>query len=216
MNSSVLEIVNQSVIIAFVFRSDRQMKFSFLEAAAPEAVTTLPTSTLRGLDFERSTACARLLESMGLIDLAGKVSVRWNGRMRSCAGRATWPVALIELNPKLVEISREEVRRTMLHELAHLVAYERNGNRRIQAHGIQWQQACADLGIPGERATHELSLPSRTLKRRWHYYCPSCEASFERVRKFKSRVACYDCCRKVNQGYYHEDFRLREMKLPES
>ncbi|MEJ6579394.1 MAG: SprT-like domain-containing protein [Akkermansiaceae bacterium] len=192
------------------------MKFSFLEAAAPEAVTTLPVSELRGLDSERSAACAGLLKSLGFGDLVGRVSVHWNARMRSCAGRATWPVALIELNPRLIEISWEEVRRTMLHELAHLVAYERNGNRRIQAHGIQWQQACADLGIPGERATHELSLPSRTLKRRWRYHCPACEVSFERVRKFKSRVACYDCCRKVNLGSYHEDFRLLEVKLSES
>jgi len=202
-------------MIALVFRADRQMKFSFLEAAALEAVPTVPIFELRGIDFERSASCAVLLESLGLDDLAARVNVQWNGRMRSCAGRATWPVALIELNPRLVEISREEVRRTMLHELAHLVAYERHGNRRIQAHGIQWQQACADLGIPGERATHELALPSRTLKRRWRYDCPSCETSFERVRKFKSRVACYDCCRKVNSGDYHEDFRLREVALAE-
>jgi len=191
------------------------MKFSFLETAALEAVPTLSASELRGFDFERSAGCAALLERLGLPDLGARVSVRWNGRMRSCAGRATWPVALIELNPRLVEISWEEVRVTMLHELAHLVAYERNGNRRIQAHGMQWQRACADLGIPGERATHELSLPSRTLKRRWRYDCPACETSFERVRKFKSRVACYDCCRKVNFGDYHEDFRLREVKLAE-
>ena len=133
--------------------------------------------------------------------------------MRSSAGRATWPVAEIELNPRLVEISRDEVRRTMLHELAHLVAYERNGHRRILAHGVQWQEACRDLGIPGESATHELALPSRVLKRRWRYVCPVCEMSFERVRKFKGRVACYDCCQKVNAGEYHEDFRLRVVNL---
>ncbi|YCM44251.1 SprT-like domain-containing protein [Verrucomicrobiaceae bacterium 227] len=198
-----------------MFRAARQMKFSFLEGGASESVATLPPPELRGVDLERTARCQMLLKSLGLSDLAARVSVRWNGRMRSGAGRATWPVALIELNPRLVEISREEVWRTMLHELAHLVAYERNGNRRIQAHGIQWQEACADLGIPGEKATHELSLPSRTLKRRWRYQCPSCETSFERVHKFKSRVACYDCCRKVNSGDYHEDFRLRELKLAE-
>ena len=196
-----------------MFRAARQMKFSFLEAAALETATTIPVSELKGVDPGFTATCVGLSRDLGLDELAARVSVRWNRRMRSCAGRATWPVALIELNPRLVEISCEEVRRTMLHELAHLVAYERNGNRRIQAHGVQWQQACADLGIPGERATHELSLPSRTLKRRWRYHCPSCETSFERVRKFKNRVACFDCCRKVNFGYYHEDFRLREVKL---
>ena len=41
---------------------------------------------------------------------------------------------------------------TILHELAHLVAYERNPSRAIKGHGREWQLACADLGIPGESA----------------------------------------------------------------
>ena len=189
------------------------MKFSFLEAAAVESSSVAILPRVEGCDLDRTRICVELLGGLNLEKLAARVSVRWNSRMRSCAGRATWPEGLIELNPRLVEISGEEVKRTILHELAHLVAYERNGSRRISAHGMEWRQACADLGIPGERATHELSLPSRTLKRRWRYLCPACETSFERVRRFKSRVACYDCCRKVNFGEYHDDFRLREERL---
>ena len=196
-----------------MFRVDRQMKFSFLEASASEAMVTKKKLDLKGKDVIRTGECVSLLEELGLSGLGKRLEVRWNGRMRSCAGRATWPVALVELNPRLTEISEEEVRRTMLHELAHLVAYERSGNRRIQAHGVQWRQACSDLGIPGEKATHQLALPSRTMKRRWQYLCPVCETSFERVRKFKGRVACYTCCKKVNFGDYHDDFRLREVKL---
>lgn len=196
-----------------MFRVDRQMKFSFLEASASDAMVTQKTLDLKGKDVTRTVECVALLEALGLPDLGRRVEVRWNGRMRSSAGRATWPVALIELNPRLAEISSEEVKRTMLHELAHLVAYERSGNRRIQAHGVQWRRACRDLGIPGERATHQLALPSRTMKRRWRYLCPVCDASFERVRRFKGRVACYTCCKKVNFGEYHDDFRLREVKL---
>ena len=192
------------------------MKFSFLDPPLKEVREVRPARALpRGQDDEKTSSCAKLVEGLGLFDLANRLEVRWNSRMRSNAGRATWPSALIELNPRLVEISQEEVRRTMLHELAHLVTYERWGNRRIQAHGPQWRKACRDLGIPNESATHQLSLPSRTMKRQWRYACPVCERTFERVRRFKGRVACYTCCKEVNGGAYHEAFQLREFKLSE-
>lgn len=189
------------------------MKFSFLETPVAGIAEIEPVRTPLEADLDASSRCAALAENLGLPDLAARLVVRWNGRMRSTAGRATWPLALIEINPRLREISPEEVRRTILHELAHLVAYERSPKRRIPAHGREWRRACVDLGIPGEKATHELSLPSRTLKRQWRYCCPGCESSFERVRRFKSRVACYECCRRTNGGDYHDDFRLRELSL---
>ena len=133
--------------------------------------------------------------------------------MRTTAGRAFWPDAMIELNPKLVEIAPEEVQRTLLHELAHLVAYTRAGRRRISAHGVEWQKACADLGIPGERATHSLPLPGRTMQKKWRYSCPACGEGFERVRKMKRYAGCYACCKDHNGGYYHKKFRLTETFL---
>jgi len=199
-----------------VFRPARQIEFDFLQEkrrVKVESSVSECCSRLMGMDTELTKMCTDLLLDLGLERLAMKVGVRWNRRMRSSAGRATWPTALIELNPRLPDISKEEVRRTLLHELAHLVAYERCGNRRIQAHGIEWRQACADLGIPGEQATHRLELPSRSMKRRWRYQCPSCATSFDRVRRFKGRVACYECCRSVNGGEYHESFRLMEISL---
>ena len=139
---------------------------------------------------------------------AGKVSVVWNARMRSTAGRAFWPEAKVELNPKLIAISLEEVRRTLLHELAHLLAYHRCGRRKIAPHGVEWQLACADLGIPGERATHSLPLPRRQQVKRWRYSCPSCGEGAERVRKMKRYVACYPCCQKFNGGRYNKKYQL--------
>ena len=199
-----------------VFRAARQIEFAFLQEKQSEHVEPSVSeccSHLMGMDTSLTETCTKILLEMGLDDLAKRVSVGWNRRMRSSAGRATWPTALIELNPRLPDISQEEVRRTMLHELAHLVAYERNGNRRIQAHGPEWQKACADVGIPGEKATHRLELPSRSIKRRWRYQCPSCGTSFDRVRRYKGRVACYECCSNVNGGDYHESFRLMELSL---
>ncbi len=144
---------------------------------------------------------------------AKQVTVVWNKRMRSTAGRAFWPECRVELNPKLIPISLDEVRRTLLHELAHLLAYHRCGRRRIAPHGVEWQQACADLGIPGESARHTLPLPRRSQKKQWRYTCPSCDESLERVRPMKRHVACYSCCQQFNRGRYHKRFELIGEKL---
>ena len=136
-------------------------------------------------DEKLTEECVQLLQGLGLANMAKNVLVVWNRRMRTTAGRAFWPEGKIELNLKLIEIAPDEVRHTMLHELAHLVAYERAGRRRIAAHGPEWKQACIELGIPGERATHSLPLPSRRMRRKWRYTCPACGESFDRVRKMK-------------------------------
>ena len=164
-------------------------------------------------DAQLTVQCAEAASMLGLDLLADKVQVVWNARMRTTAGRAFWPDAIIELNPKLTEIAPEEVQRTLLHELAHLVAYTRAGRRRISAHGAEWQKACVDLGIPGERATHSLPLPGRKMQKKWRYTCPVCGEGFDRVRKIKRYAGCYSCCKKHNGGYYHKKFRLTETCL---
>ncbi len=194
------------------------MEFGFSAhdaASVSEPSVTEACSRLMGGDTELTSICVRLSLMLGLEELSARVEVEWNPRMRSTAGRATWPKALIELNTRLPDISQDEVRRTLLHELAHLVAYERAGHGNLQAHGPEWQRACRELGIPGERATHRLNLPSRSFKRKWKYVCRSCGTSIERVRRFKARVACYECCQKVNSGVYDERFRLIELNINE-
>ena len=167
----------------------------------------------RGRDSEMTMRAKLLCNQLGLPVLAGKVTVEWNPRMRSTAGRATWPDAVVEVNPALEEISESETERTFLHELAHLVAYERAGNRRIRPHGPEWRRACCDLGIPGERAGHSLPLPARTMRRKWRYFCPGCWAVFDRVRRMRGVSACYTCCLKHNRGDYDERFRFVEKRI---
>lgn len=193
----------------------RQLEFIFSRIRKPEkkvVVVKAPRPCLRK-DQELTTQCAYLLRSLQQETLAEKVVVEWNPRMRTTAGRAFWPCGKIELNPKLRELAPDEVQQTLLHELAHLLAYARVGRRRITAHGPEWRQACADLGIPGESATHSLPLPGRTMKRQWRYACPACGEGFDRVRKMKRRAACYTCCRTHNGGYYHQKFKLVEEQL---
>ncbi len=142
--------------------------------------------------------------------VASLVSVVWNPRMRSSAGRAKLQLYLIEINPKLEKFGASEVWTTVLHELAHLVAWHRHAHR---GHGKPWREACIDLGIPNESVTHALPLPTRKQRKFWKYTCLHCAISFERTRRAKVRSACAKCCKKYNNGKYSNKFLLQEFRL---
>jgi predicted SprT family Zn-dependent metalloprotease len=134
--------------------------------------------------------------------------------MRTTAGLACYRTKRVILNPKLIEVSAGEVQRTLRHELAHLVAQARAGRRRIAAHGAEWFEACADLGIPDEKRCHELPFKPRRIARKFFYQCPACDTVLSRVHRVKTRVACIKCCRKHNGGKYLERYRFREVAGP--
>jgi len=157
--------------------------------------------------------CQETSQSLGLPELARRVRVSWNARMQTTAGRAWWPDRWIELNPKLKEFEPEELWRTLKHELAHLVAYERAGRRRIDAHGPEWRAACAELGIPHEQPYHSLPLKRRRMKRNYAYTCPWCLETIRRVKKIRRPVACYPCCVKHSGGAFDSRFTLVEQKV---
>jgi predicted SprT family Zn-dependent metalloprotease len=141
-----------------------------------------------------------------------QVSVFWNPGLRTTAGLACWRDRRITLNPKLVEVSAEEVQRTLRHELAHLLAQHRAGRRRIEAHGIEWKKACADLGIPKEPRCHKLPFQRRKIPRKFFYACPGCGTVLGRVRPLRRRVACAKCCGKFHGGTYDPRFRFKPVE----
>jgi len=197
-----------------------QLEFRFpawlRRAAAPQAKPAR-TPTPDHHDPGMTSWCKDTAHAFGLPELARKVRVSWNPRMRTTAGRAWWPARTIELNPKLKDFAEEEAWRTLKHEFAHLLAYERCGRKQIDPHGIEWKAACTELGIPGEATYHSLPLKSRKMKRKHSYACPSCLAVIARVRPMRRAVACWACCKKHNAGQYHERFRLikNEIRTPE-
>lgn len=161
------------------------------------------------------TAQAReLLRTLGCGELAGRVRVRWNPRMRTTAGLANYRDSLVTLNPKLAPFGEAEIDKTLRHELAHVLAQHRAGRRRIAPHGAEWKQACRDLGLPDERRCHNLPLPRRKIGAKHIYRCPACKIDIRRVRPFRRRVACLVCCRAHNRGRYDEKFRLIKLPAP--
>ena len=198
---------------------DRLIQLDFFaQLKAPDAREAVRVP--RGLsaplpDIATWKALARgWLREVGAHRLAARIDVRWNKRMRSCAGTASIGRSVVALNPLLAEYGREEVERTLKHELAHLLAHERAGRRRIAAHGAEWRQACADLGVPNEKRCHDLPLPQRKLLRAHRYRCPSCKVELLRVRAFRRKTACLACCRAYARGDYDDRFRF--VKVPAS
>jgi len=167
---------------------------------------------LRRHDEFLSARCRELLSDLGCSDLKNRVRVHWNSRMRSTAGTAFPTKGLITLNPRLLEFGEEEIDRTLRHELAHLLAHERAGRRRIAPHGPEWRRACVDLGLREEKRCHDLPLPRRRLSARHFYRCPHCALELRRVRPLRQRSACLACCRKHSGGRYDDRFRFVKLR----
>jgi SprT protein len=196
----------------------RQLEFAFRTVAgiadpgrfgAPQdAGVTAPgyNNVERNLSLEDSAR--DLLRTLGAEQIAGDLRVEWNPRFKTAAGRADYREKLISLNPRLLEYSIE-IDRTLRHELAHILAQFRAGRRKISPHGVEWQQACIDLGIADEKRCHNLPFPARTLAARFVYRCPNCRKEFPRVRRLRRAVACLACCRKYNGGEFDPRFRLK-------
>lgn len=160
------------------------------------------------LDEQRTCEAVEAVRCLGLARLAATLRVEWNPRLRTSAGRA-WPQeGRIELNPAIAGFGGDEVRRTLLHELAHLVAHHRAGRRRIAPHGPEWRRACADLGIPGEAARHRLPLRPVRQRRRFAYRCPACAKVIRRARRMRREAACLACCRQHAGGRFDRRFVL--------
>ncbi len=173
--------------------------------AKAKKATAAETTTQ--FDETLTEQCRQILHALDLSGAVKLVSVQWNPRLRSTAGYANYPSWRIELNPKLQEFEGQ-VNRTVLHELAHLVAYHRAGRKKIEPHGVEWQRACVDVGIPGESARHTLPLPRREVKRPYTYACAHCGLKVKRVRKFRRGSACKQCCTQFTGGVYDSRFRF--------
>jgi SprT protein len=173
------------------------------------AADNMPASATADTAVLLQTA-RELLRSLGAARIAGELRVEWNSRLKTAAGRADYRQKLVSLNPRLSEYPIE-IDRTLRHELAHILAQFRAGRHRILPHGVEWRQACRDLGISDEQRCHNLPFPVSERARRYLYRCPSCRRDFPRVRRIKRAVACLVCCRAHNGGKFDARFRLRLM-----
>jgi predicted SprT family Zn-dependent metalloprotease len=93
----------------------------------------------------------------------------------------------IELSVHFIELNDyEEVRDTILHEIAHALVGEDHGHDEV------WKAKCREIGAKPERCFgEEVRMP----KGRWRAKCPSCSREYTRHRRPRQLVGwhCRPC-----------------------
>ncbi|MBI1369817.1 MAG: hypothetical protein GC162_14320 [Planctomycetes bacterium] len=94
----------------------------------------------------------------------------------------------ITLSRHLVALNGdEEVRETILHEIAHAIAGVRNGHNEI------WKAACRRVGARPVRLAGE---EVQTVQGRYIMYCPGCDRELgRRHRRMRSEMLARTFCR---------------------
>tara|TARA_R110001592_G_scaffold241737_1_gene502205 strand:- start:32 stop:535 length:504 start_codon:yes stop_codon:yes gene_type:complete len=112
------------------------------------------------------------------------------------------PYHMIMLSkPMVVLNSEEQVRETILHEIAHALDVEKRG---YSSHDYKWNAIARSIGCTGERC-YDSNLVEQP-KSKYSLICNSCKREVPAYRKPKRKKACGVCCRKYNNGKYSEDY----------
>ncbi len=110
--------------------------------------------------------------------------LEWRG-FRVSAGLAYYRIGTIALSNRVLK-TEAQIRDTLVHEYAHLLAVHRHGPRAA-GHGQPWRQAMIDLGAePKVRHTYEVER--NQARQKVTYRCSLCGKAFLRGRRFPKRV----------------------------
>jgi len=150
-----------------------------------------PDSALPGKAVLRAIAI-RCGYAWGIPDLAARVRIAYDRRLRTSAGIAHLDDRRVALNPRLLGENPAELVPTLVHELAHIVVYMRHG--RVRPHGREFRGLMDAVNMPAH-ATHSLSADHLRAKRRRYLYlhrCRGCGYSFI-SRKVRRNYYCIAC-----------------------
>lgn len=143
-----------------------------------------------------------------LFDVGLEYSFKWSNALR-VFGTCNIKHKTITLSRPLTELNTIDiVNNTILHEIAHALAYE---FYRDRGHGRDWRAIAADIGCDAQRCykTSEVKTPPR----RWLATCPSCGNQTKAHRR--TSYACGKCCREYNSGRYSEQYAVQWSINPE-
>ncbi len=135
-------------------------------------------------DPELKSLAERLLAELQLKHpLKHPARIEWRA-YRVTAGMAYYRLNLIGLS-SLVLKTEHAVEDTLIHEYAHLLAFQQAG-RRGGGHGAVWQQAMIELGrTPKVRHTYEVTR--NTKRQEVGYQCLRCGETIVRSRRLPRR-----------------------------
>jgi SprT protein len=121
-------------------------------------------------------------------DLARRVAIVYNPRLRTTLGRAMLDDNRVELNVHLLRAYPDELLGTLTHELAHLVARMRYGN--VRPHGREFKALMRVVNM-SPATTHRLDTEGLKLRRRRYIYLHRCEDCGMMFVARKPRRDCY-------------------------
>lgn len=109
-----------------------------------------------------------------------EVDVAWNARLSTTAGRAFVESGRIELNPRLLAATPDQIDPVLVHEAAHIAAFRLFGGG-IPAHGRHWRSLMRLAGLEPE-VTHQMPVDHLRRRRRARYvYLRLCGGCGDRV-----------------------------------
>ena len=124
-------------------------------------------------------------------DIADRVRIGYNSRLRTTLGRAVLDDGRVELNTRLLRKHPRQLIATLVHELAHLAAYHRYGDA---GHGRAWKTLMHAVALR-PRVTHDLPTAQLRRARRQYLYlhrCGECGQTFI-ARSVRRNYYCTTC-----------------------
>lgn len=122
-----------------------------------------------------------------MFPLSYQPKIEWR-RYTVTAGMAHYQLGLITLS---VHVLREphHVRETLLHEYAHLLAFDRHGKKGA-GHGQPWKKAMRDLGLE-PKVHHQYEVNRNQSRQVVRYQCKKCGEIFDRKRRLATKKRYY-------------------------
>jgi len=134
----------------------------------------------------------RCAQAWDIPDLAGRVTIVYNPRLRTTLGRAMLDDNRVKLNTRLLRAYPDELLATLTHELAHLAVRMRYGE--APPHRREFKALMCSVNMPAA-ATHHLDTKRLNLRRRRYVYlhrCSDCGMMFI-ARKPRRNCYCREC-----------------------
>lgn len=121
-------------------------------------------------------------------------------------GSCNYSKKQITLSSHLTRLNTlEEVRDTLLHEIAHALTPG-------TGHGAAWRAKCLELGAKPERCyrAEQVNQPDAP----YLLVCDSCGLAVPRYRRSRHIYVCVRCCKTYNGGRPSKTYRLRWQRSP--
>ncbi len=122
-------------------------------------------------------------EAQSKYPLSFDPGLEWR-RYSVTAGMAHYQQGLISLSAIVLK-EPHQVRETLLHEYAHLLAFDRHGRKGV-GHGRHWRQAMVDLGLE-PKVHHQYEVVRNQARQTVVYRCKKCGETFARKRRLPQR-----------------------------